>query len=152
MGRCIASRTAMASIFKRFVEPGRLALITYGPCAGKTCTIVDIVDQKRVIVDGPESVTGVRRHMMPVRRLSLTDFRTKVVRGVREKGLKAALAKEETLKKWSETSWAKKLAAKEHRANMTDFDRFKLMLARKKRAKEVKKTTNKCKRHSTKKC
>merc|ERR1711933_257868 len=112
--------TSAASMFTRFVEPGRLALITYGPCAGKMCTIVDIVDQKRVVVDGPESLTGVRRHMMPVRRLSLTDFKCRLSRGAREKGLKAALEKDEIMKKWSETSWAKKLAAKTTRANMSD--------------------------------
>ena len=26
---------AATSMFTRFVQPGRLALITYGPCAGK---------------------------------------------------------------------------------------------------------------------
>ncbi|CAE8710836.1 unnamed protein product [Polarella glacialis] len=51
-------------------------------------TIVDIVNQKNVVVDGPESVTGVKRHMMPVKRLSLTDFRIVVRRGCREKTLK----------------------------------------------------------------
>mmetsp|Transcript_100283 Transcript_100283/g.196909 ORF Transcript_100283/g.196909 Transcript_100283/m.196909 type:complete len:134 (-) Transcript_100283:99-500(-) len=124
-------------MFTRFVEPGRLALITYGPCAGKMCTVIDIVDQKRVVVDGPEQLTGVRRHMMPVKRLSLTDFKCSIFRGAREKQLKAALEKDEIMKKWSETAWAKKLAAKAFRANMTDFDRHKLMVARKKRAKEV---------------
>jgi len=132
-------------MFTRFVEPGRLALITYGPCAGKMCTVVDIVDQKRVVVDGPESVTGVRRHMMPVKRLSLTDFAAKLARGAREKTLRQALEKEEIMKKWSETSWAKKIAAKEVRAKMTDFERFKLMCARKKRSSEVKKTIKKTK-------
>merc|ERR1712224_591257 len=126
------------AMFKRFVEPGRLALITYGPCEGKMCTIVDIVDQKRVVVDGPEGVTGVRRHMMPVKRLSLTDFQVKVPRGAREKTLKKALAEAETMKKWSETAWAKKLAAKKTRAVMNDFDRFKLMVAKKKRSKAIK--------------
>ena len=110
-------------MYTRFVEPGRLALITDGPCAGKTCTIVDIVDQKRVIVDGPESVSGVRRHMMPVERLSLTDFTCKIPRGAREKTLKKALAEGEVMKKWSETAWAKTLAANHVRAEMTDFDR-----------------------------
>merc|ERR1711972_42797 len=110
------------------------------------CTVVDIVDQKRVVVDGPGCVTGVRRHMMPVRRLSLTDFKAKVSRGVREKGLKAALAADEVLKKWSETAWAKKLAAKATRASMSDFDRFKLMVARKKRSREVKSVIKKAKK------
>merc|ERR1719263_653411 len=116
-------------MFKRFVEPGRLSLITYGPCEGKMCTIVDIVDQKRVVVDGPESVTGVHRHMMPVKRLSLTDLSVKIPRGAREKTLKKALAEDKTLEKWSATAWAKKLKAKEVRSSMTDFERFKLMVA-----------------------
>merc|ERR1719498_2026159 len=126
-------------MFDRFVEPGRLALITHGPCAGKMCTIVDIVDQRRVIVDGPEKETGVRRHMMPIRRLSLTDFKSEIPRAAREKTLKKALAKDGVMKKWGETAWAKKLAAKKVRSEMNDFERFKLMVARKKRSAEVKK-------------
>merc|ERR1719440_2444227 len=125
-------------MFTRFVEPGRLALITYGPCEGKMCTVVDIVDQKRVVVDGPSFVTGVVRHMMPVKRLSLTDFKATIPRGAREKTLKLALEKDEIMTKWAATSWAKKLKAKETRANMTDFDRFKLMVAKKNRSKVVK--------------
>merc|ERR1711924_261791 len=119
------------AMYKRFVEPGRLALITYGPCAGKMCTIVDIVDQKRVIVDGPEAVTGVRRHMMPVKRMSLTDLKTKIPFAAREKTLKKALDGEGTLAKWGETSWAKKIKVKKSRAEMSDFDRFKLYRAKK---------------------
>merc|ERR1719499_2165202 len=109
------------------------------------CTIVDIVDQKRVVVDGPEGITGVRRHMMPVKRLSLTDLCAKIPRGAREKTLRLALERDEVMKKWSETAWAKKIKAKEVRAKMTDFERFKLMVARKKRAGEVKKTIKKSK-------
>merc|ERR1712194_368268 len=113
------------------------AHITYGPCAGKMCTVVDIVDQKRVIVDGPESVTGVRRHMMPVKRLSLTDLTSKIPRAAREKTLKLALEKDDTMNRWKATAWAKKLQAKEARSKMTDFDRFKLMVAKKRRAQVV---------------
>merc|ERR1712216_337334 len=111
---------------------------TYGPCEGKMCTIVDIVDQKRVIVDGPENVTGVRRHMMLVKRLSLTDLKTKIPFAAREKTLKKALASEGTIKKWGETSWAKKIKVKKIRAEMSDFDRFKLYRAKKARSKMVK--------------
>merc|ERR1712166_1519771 len=90
----------LSAMFDRFVEPGRLALITYGPCAGKMCTIIDMVDQKRVVVDGPEKVTGVRRHMMPIRRLSLTDLKSNIVRGAREKTLKLALDKDIIMASW----------------------------------------------------
>ncbi|CAE8611364.1 unnamed protein product [Polarella glacialis] len=130
-------------MFTRFVQAGRLALITFGPCAGKMCTIVDIVNQKNVLVDGPESVTGVKRHMMPVKRLSLTDFRVKVRRGCREKTLRKILEKEEIMKKWTESSWAKKLQASKTRQNMTDFERFKLMVAKKRRSALVKKSLKK---------
>jgi large subunit ribosomal protein L14e len=41
--------------------------------------------------------------------------------------------------RWSESSWAKKLVAKQRRASLTDFDRFKLMVARKQKAEIVKK-------------
>merc|ERR1719197_2301404 len=54
--------------------------------------------------------------MMPVRRLSLTDFKCTVPRGAREKTLKLALEKDCVLKKWQETAWAKKLAAKKARS------------------------------------
>merc|ERR1719487_2774249 len=67
--------------------------------------------------------------MMPVKRLSLTDFTAKMPRGAREKTLKKALADGEVMKKWSETSWAKKLAARKNRSEMSDFGRFKLMVA-----------------------
>merc|ERR1719396_261927 len=50
--------------------------------------------------------------MMPVKRLSLTDFKAKVPRGAREKTLKLALEKDDIMAKWSATAWAKKLAAK----------------------------------------
>merc|ERR1719265_1181872 len=70
--------------------------------------------------------------MMPVKRLSLTDFKCKLSKGVREKALKKALADEEIMKKWDATKWAAKLKARKVRAEMTDFDRFKLYAAKKK--------------------
>merc|ERR1719378_1461705 len=77
--------------------------------------------------------------MMPVRRLSLTDLKSTIPRGAREKTLKLALDKDEVMKKWEETAWAKKLQSKKVRSEMNDFDRFKLMVARKKRSIAVKK-------------
>lgn len=62
-------------LFKRFVEIGRVVLISYGPDRGKLCTIVDVIDQNRVLVDGPESVTGVHRHELNIKRIKLTDMK-----------------------------------------------------------------------------
>merc|ERR1719356_1704284 len=55
--------------------------------------------------------------MMPVKRLSLTDFKATMPRGAREKTLKAALEKDGIMGKWADTAWAKKLKVKESRKN-----------------------------------
>ena len=62
-------------VFTRFVEVGRIAFINYGPDFGKLCTIVDIIDGKRVgcnelavilqvLIDGP--ATAVKRQQISV--------------------------------------------------------------------------------------
>merc|ERR1719436_2182882 len=84
--------------------------------------------------------------MMPVKRLSLTDLKAQIPRGAREKTLRAALQKDDVMNKWAQTAWAKKLKAKQVRADMSDFERFKLMVARKKRASEVKGVMKKTKK------
>jgi len=131
--------------FKRFVEPGRLSLITYGPDAGKMCTIVDIIDHRRVIVDGP--TTGVQRQQMPVRWIALTDFTSEVQRGARPGIVKKILEKSDIMTKWSATSWAKKLNARSLRKNLGDFDRFKAMVLKKRKAHRVRTEINKLKKN-----
>ena len=76
--------------FKRFVEVGRVALINYGPDINKLCTIIDVVDQTRVLVDGPTRVTGVSRQIVPLKRIALTDFKVKIGRNARQKSLEKA--------------------------------------------------------------
>ncbi len=74
------------------MEIGRVCLITYGPDRGKLCTILDVVDNNKALVDGPESVTGVRRQVLNFRRMELTDFTVPILQNAREKTLKKALA------------------------------------------------------------
>lgn len=42
------------------------------------------------------------------------------------------------LEKWNATAWAKKLENKKKRANLGDFDRFKVMVAKKQRSQIIK--------------
>ncbi|KAK3608028.1 hypothetical protein CHS0354_031014 [Potamilus streckersoni] len=111
----------------RFVEIGRVAYIAYGPDKGKLCVIVDVIDQNRALIDGPCS--NVARKQMNFKALHLTQFKLKIPRSVRSKGVRKAWEKDEITKKWEETTWAKKIATRE-KAQMTDFDRFKLMKAK----------------------
>ena len=38
---------------------------------------------------------------------------------------------------WEKTAWAKKIQAKKNRASTSDFDRFKIMIAKKQRSKII---------------
>lgn len=120
--------------FSRYVEVGRIVLVNYGPEAGKLATIIDVVDQNKCLIDGPEDITGVRRQLISYRRIALTDLTVKIARNARAKTIKKAWAEAEIESKWENSSWAKKLAAKKKRASLNDFDRFKVMVARKQKS------------------
>merc|ERR1719271_1331635 len=95
--------------YKRFVEVGRVALISYGPDVGKLCTIVNVLDHNRVLVDGPESITGVHRHEINIKRIMLTNFKVSISLNATQKQMVAVWKKEDVQKKWEASSWAKKL-------------------------------------------
>jgi len=63
------------------VEIGRVCVVNHGAENGKICTIVDIVDQNRALVDGPVDVTGVARKLINFRSLTLTSFVAPIPRG-----------------------------------------------------------------------
>merc|ERR1712178_331112 len=86
------------------------------------------IDQNRALVDGPCS--GVLRKDINFRALHLTPFTVKIGQSSRSGTVRKAWEKAEITKKWQETTWAKKIAARERRANLSDFDRFKLMKAK----------------------
>jgi large subunit ribosomal protein L14e len=119
-------------VFKRFVEVGRVVLINYGPDTGKLATIIDVVDQNKCLIDGP--MTGVARQVIPYTRIALTDLTVKIQRNARQKTQNKAWEDADTLNKWESSSWAKKLSSKKKRAVMSDFDRFKCMVARKQKS------------------
>ena len=118
--------------FNRYVEVGRVVLVSYGPDAGKLATIIDVVDQNKCLIDGPE--TGVARQVISYTRISLTDLTVKIQRNARAKTLKKAWEEADTQNKWDSSSWAKKLASKKKRASLDDFGRFKVMVARKQKS------------------
>jgi large subunit ribosomal protein L14e len=120
--------------FKRFVEVGRVVLINYGPETGKLATIIDIVDQNKCLIDGPAEITGVSRQVIPFKRLALTDIVVKIQMNAREKTLKKAWTEADVMAKWEASSWAKKLASRKKRASLSDFDRFKVMVAKKQKS------------------
>ena len=102
----------------------------------------------QALVDGPTPVTGVQRQLIPFKRLRLTDIKVNVLRNAREKQLKKAFEDENVLAQWEATAWAKKLAAKKKRAATSDFDRFKVMVARKQKSRIIAKKLAQLKKSS----
>ena len=119
-------------VFKKFVEIGRVVVINYGPYAGKIAVIVDILNTTRVLVHGPKE--GVRRQEISLRRITLTDFKFDIKRGIHKEALEKAITDYKLDDKFKASVYAKKIERRQKRANLTDFDRFKVMRLRQKRA------------------
>ncbi|XP_009877902.1 PREDICTED: 60S ribosomal protein L14 [Charadrius vociferus] len=145
----VSVNSCCSQVFKRFVEIGRVAFISFGPHAGKLVAIVDVIDQNRALVDGPCS--GVRRQAMPFKCMQLTDFVLKFPHSARQKCVRLAWEKENINEKWAATRWAKKIEAREKKAKMTDFDRYKVMKAKKMRNRIIKHEMKKLQRMASKK-
>lgn len=116
---------------RRLVEAGRVCLINFGENVGKLAVIVNVIDNKRVLIDGPSTVNKVPRQVMPLKRLSLTNIKCNISPGARITTLVKAYNAAEVPKKWAESSWAKGIAKRTAKAKLNDFERFKLMVARK---------------------
>ena len=78
----------------------------------------------KALVDGP--CTGVRRQAISFNKLWLTDFTLKISPSAREKQVRRRFEEAGILAKWEKTSWARKMAMRKRRAQLTDFERFKL--------------------------
>lgn len=70
----------------------------------------------------------------PLRRLTLTKFTIPVLRGARTGTVLKAIKAFDLDAKVAATPAAKKSAVREKRANLTDFERFTVMINRKRRA------------------
>jgi large subunit ribosomal protein L14e len=136
------------SQFKRFVQIGRVCLINFGPYEGKLCVILDVIDANRALITGP--VSGVPRQALNFKRMALTNFKVKINRGARNKVVAKAIETEKIQEQWEKTSIARKITIRNKRANLNDFDRFKVMVLKKKKNRVIREATLKLMRASRK--
>ncbi|CAI9107603.1 OLC1v1006995C1 [Oldenlandia corymbosa var. corymbosa] len=132
-------------VFKRYVEIGRVALVNYGEDYGKLVVIVDVVDQNRALVDSPDMVRG----QINFKRLTLTDFKLDIKRCPSKKDLLSAMDAADVINKFNNSSWGRKLLVQKKRAGLNDFDRFRIMLAKIKKAGVVRQELAKLKKLSS---
>ena len=94
---------------------------------------MEIIDHNRALVDGP--TTGVERKAISFKDLALTDLKVNLPRAARTAIVQKVVSKEAVQEQWAKTNTAKKVALRKIRANLNDFERFKVMaLKQKKRA------------------
>ncbi|EPE05270.1 60s ribosomal protein l14 [Ophiostoma piceae UAMH 11346] len=132
----------------RLVEVGRVVLLQSGPSAGRLATIVEIIDHKRVLIDGPATEAnpgGVARQALPLAEVLLTAIVVPVPRGARFGAVKAAWEKADVDGQWKASNWYKKRLQQERRKALTDFDRFKVLRLKKQRRFEERKALAKVK-------
>ncbi|KAH3743745.1 60S ribosomal protein L14 [Pelomyxa schiedti] len=119
-------------LYKKFVQVGRVVLVNYGPDNGKLATIVDIIDENRVLIDGPRSVTGVCRQAMPLKRVALTDYVIPIQNTFGSKALAQVFKKEGVMRKWRYSKWFHQIDATKVKRGLTDFERFQRLGLRRK--------------------
>ena len=114
-------------VFTKFVEVGRVVLVAEGPFAHKLAVIVEILDHNRVLIDGPQAITGVPRQVVNLNQITLTTFVVaNVTRGMTHKKLCLRFTQDAIVKRFNKTVLGKKIAAKNAQQNMTDFERFQV--------------------------
>lgn len=116
----------------RFVELGRVVLVNNKDLA----TIVEIIDQSRVLIDGPK----FQRQAISLAKVVLTPIiLANLPRGARSNTVAKKWAAADIDAKWAASAWAKKLAAKQKRAELSDFERFQVLVLKKQKRYAVKK-------------
>lgn len=99
----------------------------------------------QAIIDGP--TTGVPRQSFPYKHLSLTPLcLTKLPRAAGSGVVKKQVEAEAIVEKWEKSAWAQKRAAVNKRRSLTDFQRFVVMVAKKRRSDSVHKSVHAAKK------
>ncbi|XP_036337553.1 60S ribosomal protein L14, partial [Rhagoletis pomonella] len=119
--------------FQRFVQTGRIAKCSAGSLKGRLVAIVDVIDQTRVLVDGP--LTGVPRQAYRLNNLHLTKYRIKFPFTAPTRIVRKAWKDSDLKAQWKASPWSAKSQNICKRSHLNDFDRFKLRYAKRQRNK-----------------
>jgi large subunit ribosomal protein L14e len=107
--------------------------VNFGEDYGKMVVIVDMLDINRVLIDSPDG--SMPRLVYPLKRLTLSKIKVKsVLRGCRTGTLKKLAKAQDTVEGFKKTPVAIKMDKYKTRSNLTDFEKFKVMVLRKHRS------------------
>jgi len=124
------------------VSLGRVVYINFGEFSGKLAVITDIIDGKRVILANPTA--GMKKHAISNRRIALTRFLIPAVTPtIRATDLKQAIEAYKLTDKFNASGLGKRIQKQNKRATLTDFERFKVQVLKKKLSKALRTHVNK---------
>jgi len=84
-----------------------------------------------------KKITGIDRQQYNLKRLQLTKFKLNIPPRARVSTVEKAFYKEKISRRFADSNWGKRLNARENRQALSDFGRFKVMLAQKKLKNEL---------------
>ena len=111
---------------ERYVEIGRMVLISFGPSQGKFGIIIDILDKNRYLIDGP-----LGRQIINSKRLKISKIKIKIGRSINSRKINEILRSQGLIKQWEMSKWMQKKRKIEKIEKMNDFEKFKYMLGKK---------------------
>lgn len=131
------------------VQVGRVVLITSGNDVNKLAVIIDILNQNNVLISNP--LAGVSRQLIHTNKIRLTKFRVStVLRNQRESKLAKKIEEYKLSEKFAETQLGKTIKKTELRKNLTDLDRFKVMVLKRQMNSKIRAHINKNKKSLSK--
>lgn len=131
------------------VQVGRVVMITAGKDANKLAVILDILNQNNVLISNPTS--GVERQLIHTNKIRLTKFRiSSVLRNQRESKLSKKIQEYKLVEKFGETKLGKVVKQSSIRKNLSDFDRFKVMVLKRQMNMKIREHINKNKKSLSK--
>ncbi len=73
------------------IEVGRIVVKLAGREAGRKAVIVDIIDDKFVVITGPKQLTGVKTRRVNINHIEPTDKKIEISKGASEEEVMKAL-------------------------------------------------------------
>ncbi len=73
------------------IEVGRICVKLRGREAGRKCVIVDIIDDRFVLITGPKQLTGVKRRRVNIDHIEPTDKKINIEKGANDEDVLKAI-------------------------------------------------------------
>ena len=108
------------------IEIGKIVSIVYGSSAGKIGVIIDILDEKKCLIDGP-----CGRQIINLKRLEFTNFKIHVKKKINSKKIHQKFLQNDILNIWYSSIKGKKVLKNNLKLKFSDFDNFKFMIGKK---------------------